>query len=162
MSVHTETTDAEAAIMLDMLRRDHEKIQQLFDKFGETTTCSEKRDIVTAAIAALEIHTQLEEELLYPVWRRNIHDQDLMDEACEDHYIVHLLTKELKNMSPEDKRFDVKFSILSETVKHHIEEEEGKMFPQAQKADWAWEELTTQVIRRRQSLEQKYGQVLGE
>ncbi|MEO5631851.1 MAG: hypothetical protein ABIQ24_08410, partial [Nitrospiraceae bacterium] len=36
-----------------------------------------------------------------------------------------------------------------------IKDEEGKMFPQAEKAGLDWERLTKQVMERRQSLDQK-------
>ena len=55
----------------------------------------------------------------------------------------------------------LKFTALSEHVTHHIKEEEGKMFPQAEKAELDWERLTTHVMQRRQSLEQKPLWLLG-
>ena len=122
---------------------------------------NEKRDIVTAALAALEVHATLEEELIYPAWREHVDEQDLMDEAREEHHVVHLLIKELKNMDPEDERYDAKFTVLREQVQHHMKEEEGKMFPRAEKADLDWERLTKHVMQRRQSLEQKPLWLLG-
>jgi hemerythrin superfamily protein len=82
-------------------------------------------------------------------------EQDLVVEAHEEHHVDHLLIKELKKMDPEDNRYDAKFAVLSTHVTHHIKEEEGKMFPQAEKAGLDWERLTKQVMERRQSLDQK-------
>jgi hypothetical protein len=89
-----------------------------------------------------------------------VDEQGLTDEALAEHHVVHLLIKELKEINPEDERYNATFTVLSERVKHHVKEE-GKMFPQAEKADLDWDRLTKQVIERRQSLEQKTLWLLG-
>jgi hypothetical protein len=122
---------------------------------------NEKRDIVTAVLKALEIHAKLEEELLYPAWREHVDAQDLIDEAIEEHHVVHLLIEELDNLNPEDKRYDAKFRVLREHIKHHVEVEERRMLSRAEKADLDWERLTTQVVQRRQIFEQKTLWLLG-
>jgi hypothetical protein len=40
---------------------------------------------------------------------------------------------ELDGMSAENERFDAKVTVLMENVRHHVEEEEGDLFPQVQK-----------------------------
>jgi len=161
MANHENAIDARATFITLMLREDHQKLKELFDQFGKTTNKNEKRNIVTAAIAALEIHATLEEELIYPAWQEHVDEQGLTDKAVAEHHVVHLLIKELEETNPEDERYDAKFTALSERVKHHIKEEEEKIFPQAEKADVDWDRLTKHVIERRQSLEQKTLWLLG-
>lgn len=161
MANHAQKFDARPTLITLMLREDHQKVRQLFDQFHKTTNAHEKREIVTAALAALEVLAKLKEELIYPAWREHVSEQNLMDEALKEHQIVHVLIKELKNMDPEDKRYGLKFTALSTHVQHHIKAEEGKMFPQAEKAELDWEGLTTHVMQRRQSLEQKPLWLLG-
>ena len=161
MANHANTINARPTLITLMLREDHQKVRQRFDQFNETTNTNEKRGIVTAALAALEVLATLKEELIYPAWREHLDDQDLMDEALKEHHVVHVLMKDLKNMDSADERYDAKFMILSEQVTHHIKEEEGKIFPLAEKATLDWERLTTHVVQRRQSLEQKPLWLLG-
>ena len=161
MANHEHAIDARATFITLMLREDHQKLKELFDQFGKTTNNSEKQNIVTAAIAALEVHSTLEEELIYPAWKEHVDEQSLTDEALAEHHAVHLLIKELKEINHEDERYNATFTVLSEHVTHHIKEEEGKMFPQAEKADMDWDRLTKHVIERRQSLEQKTLWLLG-
>jgi hemerythrin superfamily protein len=161
MANYEHAIDARATFITLMLREDHQKLNDLFDQFGKTTNKNQKRNIMTEAIAALEVHATLEEELIYPAWQEHVAAQGLTDEAFAEHHVVHTLIKELKNINPEDESYLAKFTILSEHVTHHIKEEEGKMFPQAEKADLDWERLTKQVIERRQSLEQKALWLLG-
>lgn len=64
-------------------------------------------------------------------------DDDLEDdvlEGYEEHHAVELLMDELDGMSPDDERFDAKFTVIKEFVLHHVEEEEDEMFPQAREA----------------------------
>ena len=161
MTNYGDMIDSRATLITLMLREDHQKLKQLFTQFNETTDTNEKRNIVTAAIAALDVRATLEEELIYPAWREHVAEQSLMDEALKEHQVVRLLIKELKKMDPEDERYDVKFVVLCKHVMHHIQQEEGKIFPQAEKADLDWERLTKQVMQRRQSLEQKTLWLLG-
>ncbi|MEO6307620.1 MAG: hemerythrin domain-containing protein [Nitrospiraceae bacterium] len=161
MANHGNTIDARATFITLMLREDHQKIKQLFDQFKESTNINEKLNIVTAAITALEVHATLEEELIYPAWKEHVDEQRLTDEAFAEHHVVHVLINELKNINPEDERYIPQFTALSEHVTHHIEEEEGKMFRQAEKADLDWDRLTKHVIERRQNLEHKTLWLLG-
>ena len=59
---------------------------------------------------------------------------------------------ELKKLKPGDEKFQAKFSVLSELVKHHIEEEEGEMFPKAEECDIDWESLEASVMKRKETL----------
>src|SRR6185295_13194316 len=125
MATHGNTIDARATLITLMLREDHQKVKQLFDQFKKSTDTNEKLDIVTAAIAALEVHATLEEELIYPAWNEHVDEQSLTDEALAEHHVVHVLIEELKEINPEGERYNATFTVLSEYVKHHIKEEEG-------------------------------------
>lgn len=161
MATYMQRNEVRTTLITLMLREDHQKVNRLVNQFHNTTTAQEKRDIVTAALALLEVLITLKEELIYPAWREHVDEPDLVDEALNRHHAVHRLIKELKNMNPEEKQYGPKFAVLGEQVQHHIEEEEGKMFPLAEKADLNWEQLATYVIERRQSLEHKPLWVLG-
>jgi len=137
--------------VLTMLKADHKKVKALFAQFKEARP-QQQEDIAQTTIQELEIHAELEEELIYPAIREGIDDDELMNEANEEHHLVHVLIAELKNLEPSDDIFKAKFTLLGELVKHHVKEEEGEMFPQAQKAKIEWEELKTEVKGRKEQL----------
>jgi hemerythrin superfamily protein len=137
--------------VLTMLKADHKKVKALFAQFQEATP-RQQEDIAQTTIQELEIHAELEEGLIYPAIREGIDDDELMNEAKEEHHLVHLLIDELKELKPSDDTFKAKFTLLGELVKHHVKEEEGEMFPQAQKAKIEWEELKTEVMGRKEQL----------
>jgi hemerythrin superfamily protein len=161
MGSHTQTIEAKATFITLMLREDHQKVRLLFEQF-DNTTMTEKQEIMKETLAVLEVHTKLKQELIYPAWREHVHKQSLglMEESRQTLHVVHALMKALKNMNPKDERYQSMCKVLKEQVTHHINEEE-KMFPLAEQTDLDWERLTTHVIQRRQSLEQKPLWLLG-
>ena len=70
-------------------------------------------EIAATAIMELEIHAELEEKLIYPAIREEIDEDDMMNEAVEEHHLVHVLIKELKKLKPADEIFEAKFKAVS-------------------------------------------------
>ena len=137
--------------VIEMLKDDHKKVKGLFDDF-ESAEGGEQAAIALTAIPELEIHAELEESLIYPAIREAIDDADMMNEAVEEHHLVHVLIAELKKLKPSDEKFHAKFCVLSELVKHHIEEEESEMLPKAEHHDIDWDALEVKVMKRKQVL----------
>jgi hypothetical protein len=119
---------------LQLLRQDHNKVKDLFQRFEKTEDRSQKKKIADEAIMELEVHAQIEEEIFYPSLKKQLGDVDLLHEAEEEHHVAEMLMEELKTMRLNDKSFDAKFMVLAENVKHHIGEEEGELFPKAAEA----------------------------
>jgi hemerythrin superfamily protein len=121
---------------VEMLRHDHEKVKALFQQYEAAghRAYQKKQGIAEEVFAALAVHTTLEEELFYPAMKRKTDQdgKDLVAEAVEEHHVVTTLMDELKGLDPTDERYDAKFKVLMENVEHHIEEEEGEMFPEAE------------------------------
>jgi hemerythrin superfamily protein len=153
----TKTQEVGASAITDLLRADHKKVKGLFEEFEQADDAKAKHRIVETALAELEVHAKLEEELIYPAIRAEIGDEDLMDEALEEHHVVHGLLGELKKMKPSDERYDAKFTVLAENIRHHIKAEESDMFPQAEESEIDWEALSAQVTKRKEQLLAKAG-----
>ncbi|HTM08216.1 MAG TPA: hemerythrin domain-containing protein, partial [Verrucomicrobiae bacterium] len=131
---------------------DHRKVKELFRQFEEAEDDSTKKEIAQTAIKELKVHTALEEELFYPAVRREIDEEEKIDEALEEHHVAKLLIAELSRMKPSDEHFDAKFKVLAESVKHHIEEEEGEMLPEVE-GEIDADGLGKQMAERKQKLE---------
>jgi hemerythrin superfamily protein len=137
--------------VLTMLKADHKKVKELFAEYEEATP-RKQQDIAQSTIQELVIHAGLEEELIYPAIRKGTKDDKLMNEATEEHHLVHVLIAELKELEPSDETFKAKFTVLGELIKHHVKEEEGEMFPEAQQAKIDWEALKAEVMERKEQL----------
>jgi len=142
-----------ATPVLDMLKEDHRKVEALFEEFKQAKDARTKQRIVEQTLRELDVHANIEESLVYPAIREALGDEeDSIDEALEEHHIVHIFVRELKRMKPSDERFDAKFTVLSESVKHHVEEEESEMFPKAEGAEIDWDGLEVKMSRRKAQL----------
>jgi hemerythrin-like domain-containing protein len=117
---------------ITLLKDDHKSLEQLFKRFEDAGDRAfvEKRKIVDRIIEELSVHAAIEEQFFYPVARATVPDTDeLALEAIEEHGIVKWLLHDLEKMSVENERFDAKVTVLIETVRHHLEEEEQELFP---------------------------------
>jgi hemerythrin superfamily protein len=119
-----------------LLKNDHKTVEKLFKQFeglGDGATKS-KRKVVDQIIEELSVHAAIEEQHFYPTVREQLPEiKDEVLEGLEEHHIVKWTLDELKDLDPEHERFDAKVTVLIESVRHHVEEEEELMFPQVRK-----------------------------
>jgi len=123
---------------IELLKTDHEEVKKLFDQFEQGKSESAKSKAARKAIMELEIHAEIEEKIFYPAYHKNAREKDadsIFREATEEHHVQHLLIKELKKMKDDDPEFEAKFTVLAENVRHHIQEEESEMLPEAANMD---------------------------
>jgi hemerythrin-like domain-containing protein len=120
-----------------VLQADHQAVETLFAKFENAGARAHKtkRNLVDKMIAELSVHTAIEQAVLYPAIRREAPElePDVL-EALEEHGIVAWELSELVGLDPEDERFDAKVTVLTENVRHHVEEEERELFPAVRSA----------------------------
>jgi hemerythrin-like domain-containing protein len=150
----TATMKGKDAIAL--LKEDHKKVKDLFDKFEKAKNSDEKERICQEAIKELKIHTTIEEEIFYPTVRQALgqeeEDAELLNEAAEEHRVAKTIIEALEDMSADDEDFEAKFTVLAENVRHHIKEEEGELFPEARDADLDFKELGGKMQGRKEEL----------
>ena len=145
----------DAGNVFEMLKTDHRHVQDLFTRFENADTRA-RVAIAEETLTALEVHAALEEELVYPAIAKVVEDEEAVSEAREEHHVAKLLIKELRKMEAGDDAFPTKFKVLGELVGHHIEEEEGELFPQAEEGGFEPDRLSKAVATRKAKLMQKY------
>ena len=129
---------------LTLLKQDHGNVEELFRRFEtcDPTDVGELRRIRDTLIEQLAKHSQIEEQVFYPAIRAKLGDENSFTvlEGLEEHHIVKATLSELEKMSPTHDRFKAKMTVLIESVRHHVKEEEEDMFPQVREA-FSMEEL---------------------
>jgi hemerythrin-like domain-containing protein len=106
-----------------MLKDEHRAVDKLFESFEATgpRALRTRRSLVDRMIAELSRHTFIEEQILYPTARDEI--SDARDE------VVKWLLEELRDLDPADETFKAKVTVITEIVRHQVEEEEREFFP---------------------------------
>lgn len=118
---------------ITLLKNDHKTVERLFKRFEKATKSGgESREaIVAEIITELSVHAAIEEQVFYPAVRAEVDEaEDVVLEGLEEHHIVKWTLSELEGMRESDERFTAKVTVLIESVRHHVEEEEGEMFPE--------------------------------
>lgn len=154
MATHTRETTTNA---VEMLKSDHRKVKEMFREYAELGDRAHvsKQRLAEEIFRELEIHSKLEEEIFYPAAEAAADEEvgEVVAEGLEEHHVVDMLMQEIRALTPEDEAFDAKMKVLCENVEHHIEEEEGEMLPQAQRAlGEEVERLGMEMKQRKQQL----------
>jgi hypothetical protein len=134
-----------------ILKKDHDKVKDLFDRFEKAEDRAAKSKIIKEALLELKVHAAIEEEIFYPAVRKHV-GKDQMNEADEEHHVAKLVIAELENAKSGDDHRDAKFTVLSESVRHHIREEENEMLPKAKEMNLDFERLGAQMLERKRQL----------
>jgi hemerythrin superfamily protein len=114
----------------ELLKADHDRVDELFNKVKANEDGNNK-DVFQTIRQELELHTHVEEQIFYPNLLENGDEelQKIVREGLEEHGQVKTLLTEMGPMSGDDEEFKAKLKVLMENVEHHVEEEEGEMFP---------------------------------
>jgi hemerythrin-like domain-containing protein len=116
--------------ILQLIHQDHEEVQGLFEQFQKSVSAKngeKKADAISKQICDdLKLHTELEEKIVYPSLKEQ--DAKIFYEAGEEHHVVDLLIAELQQLKVSAPEYAAKMSVMEESVKHHIQEEESQMF----------------------------------
>ena len=118
-----------------LLKADHKKVAGILEKIDETTERAVKtrEELFTQLKTELDIHTRIEETIFYPALKDADETRDITLEALEEHKVVKTLLGELESLGKDKEEWTAKFTVLKENIEHHVEEEEGEMFPKARK-----------------------------
>jgi short-subunit dehydrogenase len=136
--------------VIDLLMADHRKVEGLFEEFENSRTKVQRRKLLEKIITELSIHAAAEEKHVYPAYMQE--DEDMTQEAIEEHHVVKMVLKELSSFDGSEENVKAKVKVLSEMVQHHVEEEESEMFPEMRKMDLDLMEMAEDVKAEKEKL----------
>ena len=137
-----------------LLKADHKQVAEWFAQFESARSDQIKRGLAQQICAALTVHATIEEEIFYPAFLKATDETDLHHEAEVEHRGAKNLIAEIEASGPDDEYFDAKVTVLSELIRHHVNEEEQRdgMFAKAKEADMDLESLGEQLQTRKDEL----------
>jgi hemerythrin superfamily protein len=135
-----------------LLEADHREVDDLFERYEGAESDVDKGELAAAICLALKVHARIEEELFYPPAREKTGDADLVDEAVVEHMGAKTLIAQIEAMKPGQPLYDAKVKVLSEQVRHHVEEEETELFPEVRETRLNLETLGAKLAARKAEL----------
>lgn len=140
------------------LTDDHARVKKMFKQYEKLVKAEaddgERQDLAAMICAELTAHATAEEEIFYPAARDAINAPDLIDEADVEHASAKDLIAQIESSSPADDLYDAKVKVLGEYINHHVQEEEGEMFPKVRKAKLDTVALGEQIAARKAEIMQ--------
>jgi hemerythrin superfamily protein len=140
---------------IELLKQDHRRFEKLCADLEATTERAVKtrQELFGRLKDALVLHEEIEEQIVYPVLEEHSEAKEIVLEGYEEHHVVDVIVAEMESVDVTDEVWTAKFSVMKENLEHHIEEEEGEMFPQAEQllTSEELEALGERIERRRKA-----------
>jgi hemerythrin superfamily protein len=138
---------------IELLKEDHDRVDKLFQKV-KANEDADHRDTFEKIKAELDVHTHIEETIFYPKLKEE-GDEELKKivlEGIEEHHQAKMFLRELASLVEDSEKFQPKLKVLMEDIGHHVQEEEGQMFPMVQEQ---FDEYTLQILGDEMEKEKK-------
>lgn len=117
-----------------LLKADHTKVRGLLEMLDQTDAPAKRTKLIGQIELELKVHTQIEEEIFYPAFRKRAEDSEqkqMFHEAKEEHGLVDIMLPKVKRTNPATDEFAARAKVLKDLVLHHKKEEEKEMFKAA-------------------------------
>jgi hypothetical protein len=137
-----------------LLKADHRQVEEWFEQFEATRSEDRKQTPAANICQALKVHTQIEAEIFYPAFLEATEEEDIHHEAEIEHDGAKKLIAEIEGSGPSDDYYDARVKVLSEMIKHHVNEEEKRdgMFAKARQSDMDLKALGESLAARKAEL----------
>jgi len=149
----SSSRSAAANDAIALLKQDHQQVKGWFEEFESARADGRKQDLAERICQALKVHTEIEHEIFYPAFLEATGDEDTHHEAEVEHDGAKKLIAEIER-SGQDEYFDARVKVLSEMIKHHVNEEEKRdgMFAKARQSQMDLQSLGEQLAQRKAQL----------
>lgn len=153
-AVMGQSTDQD---VVDVLTSDHDRMRDMLTSLQEADG-EEARTIMRQLRAALAVHTQAEEEIVYPAFRQCVagdEGKEMFAQNLTEHSLVDVVLDQLGDVRSGTPEFRGRSAVLRDLVERHAETEEKEMFTTLRNEcdDALLEELGDQVAKRMRMLE---------
>jgi hemerythrin superfamily protein len=119
--------------VIEVLEHDHREVEDMFSELeslrGADTDDAKARRKALADQVTIELvrHSVAEEVLVYPQVDKKVSSEEA-EHAREEHAEAEKTLHRLEKLDADDPAFDDELATLMGQIRHHIEDEEGRMF----------------------------------
>jgi iron-sulfur cluster repair protein YtfE (RIC family) len=118
--------------IFDILHEEHEQVSKLLKQIGSEKDTGKRETLIKEVHQDLSLHMRFEEDEVYPAIQKATGDEaSIKDAAQEHHQAMHLLKTLAKSVDMGDSDWKEQLKNLETAIKHHVSDEENKLFPKA-------------------------------
>lgn len=114
--------------LLDHLIKEHREAENLIAQLAETEPGAERDRLIDELTDALQTHMEVEEQFVYPITAEVLGEEDA-EEGNNEHDLARQGLKQLRELK-DDPGWAAALDMVKAGIEHHVEDEEGEMFPQ--------------------------------
>lgn len=107
---------------INFLRSDHALISLLFSQYAEAKSMTKKKTLIAQICSALLIHTQLEEEIIYPAIAAKHPSSAFIQKITVKHISLRKLLQKIEGSNATREYYDEIVNTLSRHIDHHFKE----------------------------------------
>jgi hemerythrin superfamily protein len=133
-----------------LLEADHRQVEDLFAKIEEAKGDA-RQPLIDELATALRAHMELEEKVVYPVMQP-VTGEEAVEEANTEHELARKGLEEMLRLAPDEPGFGAAMDAVKAGIEHHVEEEEGEVFPKLRKDGSVLEQIATPFMQTRVEL----------
>lgn len=125
--------DENAAGIVDVVRRDHREIEQLFAKV-EGATGKSRQQAFAALAQKLKAHESAEQEVVHPI-TDEVGATDVAESVEKEESTASKLLTTMEDMDTASDEFEAKFQELKSDVTAHAQHEESEEHPRIMESE---------------------------
>jgi hemerythrin superfamily protein len=134
-----------------ILEADHRLVEQLFSQI-EKAKGQERTQLIDELATNVRAHMELEEQVLYPAMEPVTGKEDV-EEGVTEHELARKALEDLIRLAPEDPGVGAALDACKAGIEHHVEDEEGEVFPKLRKEGaQVLEQIATPFMAKRVEL----------
>jgi hemerythrin superfamily protein len=116
--------------VITLLENDHAEVDELFRRVNLSERDDSIEELTRQIVHDLSVHAAVEEQFVYPLLRTKVAGgSEMADEAIEEHQEAKRLLADLEKNDAGSAEHSALMQKLIEAIRHHVEEEEGDVFP---------------------------------
>jgi iron-sulfur cluster repair protein YtfE (RIC family) len=113
--------------VLDHLTEEHRNVEAMLAELAVSQPGQAREEIVIELEEALQTHMALEERYVYPIVKENVGIEEFTD-ATKEHDSTRSALQLVRDLV-DQSGFAAAVETLTDGIQHHVQEEEGEIFP---------------------------------
>jgi hypothetical protein len=133
-----------------LLESDHRQVEALFEAI-EAAQGDDRMPLIDELATSLQAHMELEEQVLYPAMG-SATGEEAVEEGDKEHELARKSLQDMIDLAPDEPGFGAAMEATKAGIHHHVEEEEGEIFPKLRREGTVLAEVATPFMQVRADL----------